>query len=144
MNRRDLLLAVLACAGGRPYTPVQIQKAMFLIAEQMPELVKDGPNFAFAPYDFGPFDSDVYSEAAILSANNLAVISPSGIGNWNTYAASDGGLERGKELLGTLDEGTQDYLRQVSKWVRSQSFSGLVKSIYNAYPAMKVNSIFRG
>src|SRR4051812_9321592 len=30
MNRRDLLLAVLACAEGRSFTLAQVQKAMFL------------------------------------------------------------------------------------------------------------------
>jgi hypothetical protein len=32
----------------------------------------------------------------------------------------------------------------VSDWVRAQSFNSLVKAIYDAYPEMKVNSIFRG
>ena len=144
MNRRDLVLAVLSCAEGRPYTPVQIQKAMFLIVQQMPDLIQNGPDFDFQPYDFGPFESDVYSEASALKAEGLAVIAPSGIGNWNTYAASDAGVATGKELLNELSEGNRDFLMRVSAWVRAQSFSSLVKSIYDAYPAMKENSIFRG
>lgn len=144
MNRRELLLAVLACSDGRPYSPVQIQKAIFLVTENVPGLVTEGPGFAFDAYDYGPFDSSVYTEALALRADGDAVIAPSDIGRWNTYAASDAGLERGREILDAMDEQTREYLRRVSAWVRSQSFSSLVKSIYDAYPHMRANSIFRG
>jgi uncharacterized protein len=144
MNRRDLLLAVLACADGRSYTPAQIQKAMFLLSRQMPQLVQQGPTFAFEPYDFGPFDVGVYQEADVLRHDGQAVVAPSGYGNWSTYAASGEGTARGKQLLEALPLNQRDFVRTVSEWVRAQSFSSLVKSIYDAYPDMKVNSIFRG
>lgn len=104
----------------------------------------DGPSFNFVPYDYGPFDADVYNEAAALRLAGEAIIAPSGIGNWNTYAASDAGVVRGRSLLEQLDKPAADYLREISNWVRSQSFSSLVKSIYDAYPEMRANSIFRG
>jgi hypothetical protein len=144
MNRRDLLLAVLASAEGRSYTPAQIQKAMFLLSRQMPQLVEDGPAFEFKPYDFGPFDLGVYQEADVLRRDGQAVIAPSGFGNWNTYAASGDGVERGKRLLDGLPQHQRDFVGKVSDWVRAQTFNSLVKSIYDAYPDMKVNSIFRG
>jgi hypothetical protein len=144
MNRRDLLLTVLACADGRSYTPAQIQKAMFLLSRQMPGLVQEGPEFAFRPYDFGPFDAGVYHEADILGREGQAVVVPSGSGNWRTYAASGEGVARGKQLLNQLAAQQRDFVVKVSDWVRAQSFNSLVKSIYEAYPDMKVNSIFRG
>jgi hypothetical protein len=144
MNRRDLLLAVLACAEGRSYTPAQIQKAMFLLSRQMPQLVQHGPPFAFKPYDFGPFDVGIYQEAGLLQRDGHAVIAQSSSGNWSTYAASGEGVARGRQLLDGLSAQQRDFVRQVSDWVRAQSFSSLVKSIYDAYPDMKVNSIFRG
>ena len=66
MTRRDLVLALLAAAEGRPYTPVQIQKAVFVICDLIPDLIDDGPTFNFQPYDYGPFDLDVYSELGQL------------------------------------------------------------------------------
>jgi len=144
MNRRDLLLSVLACADGRTYTPAQIQKAMFLLSKRMPQLVQEGPNFGFMPYDFGPFDAAVYQEADHLQRSGEAVITPSGCGNWRTYAASGEGVVRGRRLLEQLSPQQRDYVVKVSDWVRAQSFNGLVKAIYDAYPEMKVNSIFRG
>jgi len=144
MNRRDLLLAVLACAEGRSFTPAQIQKAIFLLSRQMPGLVQEGPVFAFRPYDFGPFDACVYQEADILAQEGQAVVAASGNGNWRTYAASGEGVARGKQLLNQLAAQQRDFVVKVSDWVRAQSFNSLVKSIYEAYPDMKVNSIFRG
>jgi hypothetical protein len=143
MNRRDLVLATLAASEGRPYTPVQIQKAIFGICDQLPNLIDDDQGFHFEPYDYGPFDSEVYAEISKLQWVGKAVISPSPAGNWNTYAASDAGLHRGRDLLATL--GTKgEYIKKISAWVRSLSFNSLVKSIYQAYPQMKANSVFRG
>jgi hypothetical protein len=144
MKRRDLVLAALAAADGRPYTPVQIQKALFLISQNVPETVTEAPRFNFVPYDYGPFDQDVYSETEALARGGEAVIAPSGSGRWNTFAASDAGLEHGKQILAAMPERSRKYIIEVSQWVRAKSFSGLVRSIYDAYPSMKAKSIFRG
>jgi hypothetical protein len=144
MTRQELLLTVLACAEGRPFTPVQIQKALFLISKRMPGIVTSGPIYEFAPYDYGPFDSTVYSDAGALAARGDVVIAPSGTGNWSTYAVSDAGIAHGKATLAAADARAQKYVKEVSDWVRAQSFSSLVKAIYDAYPEMKANSIFKG
>jgi hypothetical protein len=142
LNRRDLVLAILAASGGRPYTPVQIQKSVFVICDQLPDLIS-GLTFSFRPYDYGPFDSDVYSEISMLQHAGEAIIAPAPFGNWNTYAASDAGVIRGQKLLDQI--GTRrEYIEKISAWVRSLGFNSLVKSIYEAYPEMKANSIFRG
>jgi hypothetical protein len=107
-------------------------------------LIDDGPRFNFQPYDYGPFDSDVYSVIETLQARGEAIIAPSPAGNWNTYAASDEGAERGQKLLSALDDEVWKYIEKVSDWVRSLSFKSLVKSIYEAYPRMRENSIFKG
>ena len=143
MNRRDFVLAILAAAEGRPYTPVQIQKAVFVICDHFPDLIDEGPRFHFEPYDYGPFDSDVYSVASRLEDDGFAEIAPSAYGNWNTYAASDAGIERGETFLAQMNDEAENYVRKISAWVRSLSFTRLVKSIYEAYPKMRANSIFR-
>jgi hypothetical protein len=144
MNRRDLVLAVLAASGGRPYTPVQIQKALFLISRNTGHVIDEGEGFNFQPYDYGPFDKAVYTEAEGLMADGRAEIAPSGFGSWSTYAASDVGVVRGRQLLNDLRPETRDYILGVCEWVRRLSFNSLVKSIYDAYPEMRARSIFRG
>jgi hypothetical protein len=144
MDRRELVLVMLTAANGQPYTPVQIQKAIFLISRNMPSVIDNGPGFAFEPYDYGPFDANVYSEAEALASEGEAVVARAAGGRWNTYAASDHGLERGSQILDRLPPQTSQYIRGVSEWVRKLDFSTLVRSIYDAYPDMRANSIFRG
>ena len=144
MTRQQLLLAILATAQGRSYTPVQIQKAAFLLTRNIPDAVTEGPNFHFVPYDYGPFNSDVYEEASSLAAAGLAVIAPSGMGRWHTYAATQEGVARGQEVLRHMDERTRQYISRITDWVRGQGFGSLVRSIYEAYPEMRANSIFQG
>jgi hypothetical protein len=85
------------------------------------------------------------SEVAALQRGGKAIIAPSPSGNWNTYAASDAGVRRGEQILrNELGWEAGEYIQKISMWVRSLGFSKLVKSIYEAYPKMKANSIFRG
>ncbi len=144
MTKRELVLVLLAGAGGSPLTPVQLQKAAFLVQRQAPWLIKGTP-FKFEPYDYGPFDRQVYQEAEVLAAKGDVQVSPHGDGGrWNTYAATGQGAAAAQALLAKQSPKVQEYLRNVTRWVLSQSFSGLVKSIYAAYPDMKVNSVFQG
>lgn len=144
MKRSNVLLAVLSASGGQPFQPVQIQKAMFLVCENLPGLVTEGPNYNFAPYDYGPFDSTVYNDARVLQAAGLARIADASNGRWSTYSATDHGLERATEILGGMTKGQRKYILDVAAWVRKLSFSALVKSIYDAYPQMRERSIFEG
>ena len=64
MERSELVLAALA-AGGKnaSYSPVQVQKLLFLVDREGEKLV-GGKHFNFVPYDYGPFDREVYDELA--------------------------------------------------------------------------------
>ncbi len=144
MTRSEMLLAILAASQGRPLTPVQIQKAAFLVTRHFPGLIRHGPRYNFTPYDYGPFDQAVYSDVELLARAGEVEITRREGTNWNQYAASDSGIARGTELLGAMRPNEQDYVRRVSAWVRSLSFEDLVRAIYNQYPEMRVNSVFRG
>lgn len=144
LTRQQVLLAILAASQGRPYSPVQIQKAVFLVTENLPHLVGEGARFNFEPYDYGPFDQAVYAETERLQVAGLAeVIHQNGV-RWSRYAASDRGVQKGEEYLKRMAPREREYIKTVAAWVRSQPFEKLVKSIYAQYPQMKVNSIFRG
>ena len=49
MTRQDWLLLVLAAAGGKPLSPLQLQKSLFLVGHDLAKLV--GAGF----YTFRPF-----------------------------------------------------------------------------------------
>lgn len=144
MTRSDMLLAIMAAADGHSYTPVQVQKAAFLITRNLPTLVNEGPPFNFVPYDYGPFDSAVYAEADRLQGQGLATVSQSPYGRWKDYRCTQEGLASGRQVLHATNANQRRYIQDVSVWVRSLSFSALVKSIYDAYPEMRANSIFQG
>jgi len=142
MDKQDIILAAFAAAKRAVFTPVQVQKLLFLIDMKIPEQV-GGPFFEFVPYDYGPFDKDVYQQLEELAKNELVEILPCPGLSWNKYQLTVEGQERGEEVLSELAPEVADYLRSLSQFVRSLSFAELVSSIYRAYPDMRVNSVFR-
>jgi uncharacterized protein len=142
MNRSEILLAALAAGGeNATYTPVQVQKLFFLLDREA-SVALGGPFFKFAPYDYGPFDQAVYAGLDDLARRNLASIQDTG--RYRMYGLSQAGQVEGQRLLATLHPSAREYVANVAKWVRQLSFQQLVASIYNKYPEMKVNSVFRG
>lgn len=141
MNRRELVLAALAASDGAVHSPVQVQKLFFLLDKTVPSEIA-GPHFVFRPLHYGPFDGAVYDELNELARQGLVHVGQEG--NLATYRGTPQGLEVGNRALEALPRHTAAYIRQLSQWVRSQSFAALVSAIYNKYPEMQVNSVFRG
>ena len=92
MNRKDYLLLVVAAAGSTPLTPVQLQKSLFLVKENLPEIPV--PFYEFEPYDYGPFDVEVYSDADSLASEGLLLSVRSPLGNWIDRAVTPGGMKK--------------------------------------------------
>ncbi len=137
MTTEEWLLAAFSTAAENELTPVQVQKMLFLI-----EKAFGNTGYDFQPYDYGPFDAAVYEDLRKLAAKELVKPVPTGRG-WVKHALTPAGLARGKEIAGRLSKSQQDYIAEVSSFVRSLSFSDLVKAIYKAYPEMRTNSVFR-
>jgi len=142
MDRDELILAALAAGGeNASYRPVQVQKLLFLIDREASALI-DGPHFDFEPYDYGPFDRDVYIELDDLADRGLVIAQSTG--RYRVFSLSPEGYERGTDILYDLDAAAMTYIQQLATWVLGLNFQQLVAAIYNRYPDMKVNSIFRG
>ena len=139
MTRREIVLAALAPSNGDKHSPVQIQKLLFLIDIEAAGLI-EGPHFDFKPYDYGPFDKEVYVVFDELEEEGLTTIrSDSYV---RTYALTPKGQDEAEDVLKNLPEKARDYIQRASKFVLSLGFGELVASIYKAYPDMKKNSIF--
>ena len=141
MNRQEILLAALASGSREDFSPVQIQKLMFLIDKTIASSL-GGPFFAFEPYHYGPFDVAVYNEFAQFEAQQLG--HTEGDGRDRRYRLNDEGRERALEILNKLSEPHRRYIAELATLVQSLSFTALVSSVYKAYPEMKANSVFRG
>jgi uncharacterized phage-associated protein len=145
MNRRDWVLLTISAAEGRPVSPVQLQKALFLLSRNLKlGQLRTAHFYAFEAYDYGPFAREIYDDAEALEAEGFILIRQVGQPAYREYVSTPAGLQRASILRAELDDEVKDYLDRVVKWVQSMSFDQLVRAIYQAYPDTKVNSVFRG
>lgn len=102
-----------------------------------------GLYFNFVPYDYGPYDKDVYRELENLAEMGLVGVIGDPSFSYRKYRASGDGLVDGAAELDDLPDTISVYIRQLSSFVRRLSFSQLVRAVYQEYPEMKENSVFR-
>jgi uncharacterized protein YwgA len=142
-RRQDVLLAALAASPTRTLTPVQLQKALFLVAQEAKSLAPTS-FYAFEKYNYGPFSSEIYDDIGGLRQLDLVeIVHPSG--SWvRHYQLTEKGVEHAAEIQGKLKPKLVRYLSDVTKWVTSLDFQSLVRAIYKKYPEYRKNSIFRG
>ena len=141
LKRDVFMLAAMSSAGSDSFSPVQVQKLFFLLDKNVAKQT-GGPHFAFQPYDYGPFDKDVYGELDQLEEKGLVETIASGGNGGRTYRLTNDGYRVGNEAFDGLGEPIQDYIGKTVHFVRTLSFAELVSAIYQAYPEMKKNSVF--
>jgi hypothetical protein len=99
--------------------------------------------YAFVPHNYGPFAKEIYTDAELLASRGLISIEQDP-NAYARYLITASGRDRVREyLVDRVSNRVQEYLGSVVDWAQKQSFSGLVKSIYEKYPAYRVNSVFR-
>lgn len=140
LTRTQHVLAALAATPASVLRPVQVQKLFFLLDKKRESLGKK-PRFEFRPYDYGPFDPEVYRELEALENAGLVTIETDWRG-LRHYRLTPQGAKEGGRLLQQLDEAEREYAEKAGDWVSKQSFASLVAAIYQKYPEMKVNSVF--
>lgn len=143
MEKREIILAVLATADGVIHTPVQIQKLLFLIDKKIPHLV-GGPYFNFMAYAYGPFDIEIYHLLEELEEKEEVEIIRNPTLRWSKYRLTIKGQEKGVGVFKEMDQKAAGYIKELSSFVRSLSFAELISVIYKEYPEMKKNSVFAG
>jgi len=144
VTRKEWTLLVIAAAEGEPLQPVQLQKALFLLAENLTDAQRQTDGFYdFQPYDFGPFAQAIYADADELGAEGLILIAQPHARAYREYIATVPGLKQAAMIRDQLAPAVAEYLSRVVTWARRLSFDQLVRAIYKKYPKMQVNSIFR-
>ena len=138
----QMILAAMALANRSPFTPVQIQKLMFLIDEELAEGLRR-KFFNFRPYNYGPFDGNVYSCLDALVDSGHVELVPIPGQRWSSFRTTEEGQAIGGKKLSQLEAWVREAIEVYSDWVRSLSFTQLVSAIYNKYPAMRANSVFQ-
>lgn len=143
LKKADWILLVLNAAGEKPLSPVQLQKALFLLQQELPKEI-GGEFYCFTPYNYGPFDSAIYSDADVLANERfVAVETPPGQ-RWPSYSLTPAGKERAELVSKEASPRAVAYLQTLTTWVLSVSFRDLLKAVYSKYPDFAVNSVFKG
>lgn len=141
-NRQKWALLAISYADKQGLTPAQLQKSLFLFQKAFGRQV--GDFYEFTPYNYGPFDKSVYTDAEALITDKL-VGKADGNANhtWSIYAITSAGKSKADELLGELDPKMSRHLKKIVTWAQGLSFQQLISTIYQHYPEYKVNSVFK-
>ena len=139
MDNKDVVLLVVDAAG-EVMSPVQLQKAVFLVSKAKSGLKS---TYHFEPYHYGPFDIEVYNDADHLHREGLLLRIPSSRGSWTDTLITPMGAERARELRSTLPAKTIRKVDRLLKLIQGLSFEELVGAVYSAFPEYKENSLFR-
>jgi hypothetical protein len=130
-SQEDLLLLIAdGAAGSYDLDRIRLMKAAFLVDQMGPEAW--GEVFAFRPYTYGPFDSDVYRARDELMDEEL--LESAAGRRYHAYSLTDAGKERVKQIEHEIGKSYADWVRRIGAWVTERSFSSLIQSIYAKYP----------
>jgi len=140
-TNRDILLDALDQSETKSLTPVQVQKAAFLLAMEMRAFVPPG-FYTFEKYNYGPFSAAIYSDLAELEKLGLVSITNPPGRRVRLYELTPAGIAAAHATRASLNGRLATYMSSVVKWVTAQSFTSLVRAIYQRYPEYKENSIF--
>ena len=141
MKARDWTLLAINAAEGKPLSPVQLQKSLFVLGRQLPNEV--GSDFyQFRPYDYGPFCSDIYRDAEFLEQAGLVKGVPGH--RWVEYAITPSGAEAAAGIETRAPRRATQHLRDIVTWARKLTFSALIRAVYQKYPEFREHSVFRG
>lgn len=138
MTKKDIILYVLSIAHNNILSPVQIQKLLFLIDEEISYKIDKGCKiFNFIAYDYGPFDKTVYDELQQLEQQGLVE---------TLYSASGRKYQLKKTLeetdFNSLSEEVKSEIKSQCDFVQNCSFKELLVNIYRKYPKMAINTAF--
>jgi hypothetical protein len=144
MERRYWPLLAIDDAGPAGLSPVQLQKVLFLLGQNLPHEVGKS-YYKFVPYNYGPFDQHVYSDADSLIRDGLVQSVQVAGRNWAYYMVTPEGHRVAGHVRSTeVSRKVSEYITKVVKWAQSLSFAQLLSAIYKAYPQYKAKSVFVG
>jgi hypothetical protein len=140
MNK-DLIILALTSGEQGPYPldPIRIMKAAFLVSQLGPADLKS--QFTFKPYDYGPFDPSVYETISTLKKNDLLNEINADGSKYPSYSITDAGIETLQDMSTKQKE--IDWLKSISEYVTSKSFTDLLTAIYAKFPAYAEKSVFK-
>ena len=142
MKKKDWILLALNCSEDKTLSPLQLQKSLFLLGQMYSDAFSNN-FYNFVPYHYGPFCLQIYEDVDFLKSKDLISIKVDTVRRWKTYSITNRGLNYIDNLKKQMKPKVYNYISEIVKWVKSQSFSQLLSSIYKQFPEFKVNSVFK-
>lgn len=142
LNRRDWLLLFIGLPGGRYMTDqIRVMKGMFLFSMEGPRAARE--LYGFQPYDYGPFDTQIYHDLDTLEARGLIRSEVVEGTNRRIYSLTTKGEQSMAALLESAEPHTANALRRIKRHVTSLGFIDLLREVYERYPDYAVRSVAR-
>ncbi len=167
-NRKDLLLLILAATDDAPVVGVtRLQKYLYLLQEHHGWKERLKTYYEFRPYDFGPFDDQLYADLDFLENLELITRTPAGeepsaesgeqqaaSDSWGTsdpefapweedeavwrYSLTDKGRKFVERLQ--LDDDDRAIIEDLKQRWNDRPLTELLRWLYNAYPDTAANT----
>lgn len=142
-NRQKILLLVFQnLKNNKKLDPIQIQKAIFLIEKECIENKNFAKTFNFVPYNYGPFDKDIYNDLQTLIQKNF--VASEWNGNIKQYKTTEDTalFDYSNELVTHYGETFIDNVKNITDFVSNLSFDELLNWLYNKYPEMAEKTVY--
>ena len=137
IDRRDVLLAIIAAAEKKSLNRVQLQKAVFLVAEEFVGKLPDG-FYTFSKHYFGPFSHEVYRDAEVLNDSGCISIKYGAERRDDCFAfLDDCSIE-----FAALPQDLQRFIDVTVDWIMDMDFPELLRAVYYLHPEYQENSRF--
>ena len=135
-------LMALACAPDGVLSPVQMQKALFLVTKRAEsDIGKD--LYEFKAHYYGPFSADIYRDINALQQEGRADLVANQFRPWKSYGLTQAGRAEADKALAGLNPKVAGFLKSVVEWVVARDFPELLRAVYAEYPDYAVNSVFQ-
>lgn len=122
-------------------SPVQLQKSVFIVQHGLPKGIPV-ETYEFVPWDYGPFCKDIYKDAELLADMDLVLITRSTPLDQREFKATSSGILHAEEVTEGILDDESSYAATVVRWVRRQTFRGLLLAIYDEFPKWSSRSVF--
>lgn len=143
MTKQDWLLLIIDAMGENPASPMEIQKALFLLGKNLNDQDRQCDNFyEFRAGDLGPEYIEIYEHTRVLESEKMIFIHFT-LNGYSEFEIRVKGHKKASQLQLLLSEKTNKYIEDVIKWLRSTPYSLVIASILNNFPEMGAKAIFR-
>lgn len=140
-RQRWLLCLVGWSQGTFPWTQIPFNKATFLLSKS--DLEFSGLDYAFEPYNYGPWDPQVTDDLDSLVKQGCLTMHPISYSRGIEYRLTDWGRRRVEQQAHEVSDVQRKVIVTIATRVTAKHYTDMLRDLYAEYPAVAKNSILR-